>query len=167
MTPFPSGTPLRWYRLLCVVKSTAEGEVAAYSGNARSSVTYADCGARVLSMLSPAWGDVVARSEAKSGIISAENISGRHTAQETNNTHKSAHPSEWGYDHMWNWNCPTRLHTPQAFTGEEDPKWQAVRETTLLQVAKATKCFRRFWAFFILFATAYRGTQKRSKILSY
>ena len=37
----------------------------------------------------------------------------------------------------------------------------SVRETTLLQVAKATKCFRGFWAFFILFATAYRGTQKR------
>ena len=50
---------------------------------------------------------------------------------------------------------------------EQRSRAQAVRETTLLQVAKATKCFRGFWAFFILFATAYRGTQTRFKTLSY
>ena len=43
---------------------------------------------------------------------------GRHTSQETNNTHKGAHPSEWGCDHLWNRARSTRLYTPQASTGE-------------------------------------------------
>jgi hypothetical protein len=50
---------------LCVAKDTAEEEVAAHSGEARSSVSYGDRVERVLSMMSPAKGDVVARSKGK------------------------------------------------------------------------------------------------------
>jgi hypothetical protein len=44
-----------------VAKGTAEEEVAAHSGKARSSTSYGDRVGRVLSMLSPASGDVVER----------------------------------------------------------------------------------------------------------
>ena len=40
----------------------------------------------------------MARLEAKSGVISAEKIFGRHTARETNNTYQGAHASEWVCD---------------------------------------------------------------------
>ena len=44
---------------------------------------------------------------------------------------------------------------------------RSVRETTSSSVAFATKYFRGFWAYFRQFATAYPGTHKRFKTLSY
>ena len=43
----------------------------------------------------------------------------------------------------------------------------SVRETTSSRSFFFTKIFRGFWAYFILFATAYPGTHKRFKTLSY
>jgi hypothetical protein len=73
LTHSSSGTPQRLSCFLCVGKGDiAEAEAAAHSGEARSSVSYDNRVERVLLMLPPACGDVVACSEAERGTISRD-----------------------------------------------------------------------------------------------